>query len=203
MQSIKCVTVGDGAVGKTCLLSAYVNNSFSGDHIPTVFDNYSANVMVDGRIMTLNLWDTAGQEDYDRLRVLCYPSTDVFLVCFSITNPTSMTNVRRKWVPEIRRANPKAQIILCGTKLDLRTDSETLTLLRDRGLVPVTAEDGAALAKELGAFAYIEASAVTQEGMKQVFDTAVRCKLNESNNSMPRKRNKPFLACLPVLSMLF
>jgi len=117
MQNIKCVTVGDGAVGKTCLLMSYSNNTFDGAYIPTVFDNYSANVMVDGKICSLGLWDTAGQEDYDRLRPLSYPGTDAFLLCFSLVDPISRDNVRHKWAPEIRKFVPAAKIVCVDASL--------------------------------------------------------------------------------------
>lgn len=59
-------------------------------------------VTVDGRVISLNLWDTAGQEEYDRLRTLSYPQTNVFIICFSISSPASYENVKHKWHPEVR-----------------------------------------------------------------------------------------------------
>ncbi|XP_063603195.1 ras-related C3 botulinum toxin substrate 1-like [Penaeus indicus] len=173
-RPIKCVVVGDGTVGKTCMLISYTTDSFPKEYVPTVFDNYSAPMVVDGIPVSLGLWDTAGQEDYDRLRPLSYPQTDVFLICFSVVSPSSFENVTSKWYPEIKHHCPDAPIILVGTKIDLREDKETLAMLGQAGQSPVKRESGQKLANKIRSVKYMECSALTQRGLKQVFDEAVR-----------------------------
>jgi len=176
-RPIKCVVVGDGTVGKTCMLISYTTDSFPGEYVPTVFDNYSAPMVCDGVPVSLGLWDTAGQEDYDRLRPLSYPQTDVFLICFSVVSPSSFENVTSKWCPEIKHHCADAPILLIGTKIDLREDKETLQILAENGQAPIKREQGQKLANKIRAVKYLECSALTQRGLKQVFDEAVRAVL--------------------------
>ena len=119
---------------------------------------------------TLGLFDTAGQEDYDRLRPLSYPQTDVFLVCFSVTSPASFENVREKWFPEVHHHCPGVPCLIVGTQTDLRDDPSVREKLGKQKMSPVRKEDGERMAKELGAVKYVECSALTQYKLKDVFD---------------------------------
>lgn len=177
-SSIKCVVVGDGAIGKTCLLISYTTNRFPSEYVPTVFDNYAVTIMIGGRPYTLELFDTAGQEDYDRLRPLSYPQTDIFLICFSVMNPSSFENVRRKWIPEIRHHCPGISFLLVGTQSDLRGNQEAQSKLSKLKMKPVSVETAEKLARDIGAVKYVECSALTQKGLKNVFDEAIIAALN-------------------------
>ncbi|KAE8677458.1 Rac-like GTP-binding protein 7 [Hibiscus syriacus] len=183
---IKCVTVGDGAVGKTCLLISYTSNTFPTDYVPTVFDNFSANVMVDGQTVNLGLWDTAGQEDYNRLRPLSYRGADVFLLAFSLISRPSYENVSKKWVPELRHYAPAAPIVLVGTKLDLRDDRQFH--LDYPAACTISTEQGLELKKQIGAVAYIECSSKTQQNVKAVFDAAIKVVLQPAKQRKQKKR---------------
>jgi len=179
MQNIKLVTVGDGTVGKTSLLMSYTENRFPIDYVPTVFDNYTTGVEVDGRLISFALWDTAGQEEYAKLRALSYPDTDVFLVCFALNSLSSFDNVRTKWAPELTHYCPTAKKILVGTKLDLRKDNPSSFASsgeekKERTDGMISTEMGRSLAEEIEAAHYFECSALTQQGMAAVFDGAIR-----------------------------
>ncbi|VDO83055.1 unnamed protein product [Heligmosomoides polygyrus] len=102
-KSLKLVVVGDSYVGKTTLLFAYTEKQFRSVYSTTVFDNWSISVEIEHRNYTVNLFDTAGQEDYVHMRCLSYPNTDVFLLCFSLVDPKSLVSyLLRCFFPTIK-----------------------------------------------------------------------------------------------------
>ncbi|KAJ6938335.1 rac-like GTP-binding protein ARAC5 [Populus alba x Populus x berolinensis] len=169
---IKCVTVGDGAVGKTCMLISYTSNTFPTDYVPTVFDNFSANVVVDGNTVNLGLWDTA----------------DVFILAFSLISKASYENVAKKWIPELRHYAPGVPIILVGTKLDLREDKQFF--VDHPGAVPINTAQGEELKKLIGAPFYIECSSKTQQNVKAVFDAAIKVVLQPPKQKKKKRGQK-------------
>ena len=172
---------------KTCLLISYTTNNFPEDYVPTVFDNYAVTVMIGEEPYTLGLFDTAGQEDYDRLRPLSYPQTDVFLVCFSVVNPSSFENIKEKWIPEIRHHCPTVPCLIVGTQIDLRDNAAERDKLSKRKQKPIEFEQGEKLAKEMNAVKYVECSARNSEGLKNVFDEAIIAALEPPATKKQRK----------------
>ncbi|XP_046341830.1 cell division control protein 42 homolog isoform X1 [Haliotis rufescens] len=202
LQCVKCVLVGDGAIGKTSLVVSYTTNGYPTEYVPTAYDNYTVVVTVDKKPIRLNLCDTAGQaesiDDFDSLRPLCYPNTDVFLLCFSVVSPTSFHNIMEKWVPEVRKHCPKAPVILVGTQCDLRNDVKVLIELARYKEQPVPESDAIRLAEEIGALQYMECSALTQKNLKEVFDSAILSALkitgvvSRKHSTRKSKRNKNY-----------
>ncbi|KAM6493708.1 P-loop containing nucleoside triphosphate hydrolase protein [Amanita muscaria] len=172
----KLVIVGD-CIGKTPLLIVFAKGTFPEVWFPTIFENYVADVEVDGKHVELALWDTSGMEDYDRLRPLSYPDSHVILICFAIDLPYSLDDVQEKWISEVKHFCPNVPILLVGCRKDLRRNHRVIEDLRKYNQRPVTPEEGMAVAQKIGAKHYLECSAKTGEGVREVFQFATRCSL--------------------------
>mmetsp|Transcript_20622 Transcript_20622/g.28955 ORF Transcript_20622/g.28955 Transcript_20622/m.28955 type:complete len:253 (+) Transcript_20622:189-947(+) len=173
-RAIKVALVGDGTVGKTCLLMSYICQAFTQDYIPTMFDNFSAIEKFDDELVNVILWDTAGQEDYETIRVTtCFPNTHVFILCFSVVHPDSFHNIKQKWLEELKRACPDTPYILVGTKTDLREDTEQIKKLAEKGKEPISQKMGTKRAKEIKARCYVECNARDLNSVNEVFQKAI------------------------------
>ena len=176
----KMVIIGDDTCGKTSLYTVFAKNKDFEDikkYVPQVFEGYVADMEVDGKQLELALWDTVGREEYDRVRPLSYPDTDVILMCFSINSPDSLKNIPKKWTPEVKQFCPNVPIILVGNKKDLRNDPNTIKELGKIKQEPVKLDEGSTMAEQIHAFAYHECSAKSKEEVREVFNTAARASL--------------------------
>uniref|UniRef100_A0A8D8K8C2 Cdc42 homolog n=1 Tax=Culex pipiens TaxID=7175 RepID=A0A8D8K8C2_CULPI len=183
MPKVKCVVLGDGFVGKTCMLMSYTVNQFPVTRCkPATLHSYQVPFTIGDDPWTLQLISIVGQHDFDRLRLLTYPETDVFLVCFSVVNPDSFQNVRKLWVPELRQHCPGTPFLLVGTQIDRRQEIGVLKRLTRLRLKPVTRRQGVGMAREVRSLGYVECSALTQRGLQDVFDRAILAALDISGD---------------------
>ncbi|KAK8044469.1 GTP-binding protein rho2 [Apiospora rasikravindrae] len=214
----KLVIIGDGACGKTSLLSVFTLGYFPTHYVspvlhtdrrptqsseqppratPAPSSGSSDNCRVDGKSVQLALWDTAGQEDYERLRPLAYSKAHVILIGFSVDSPDSLDNVKHKvryvpmvepclqtsnqasslWIEEATERCPDVPIILVGLKKDLRDDPVAIEEMRKKSLKFVAERQGEAVAQEVGARKYLECSSLSGEGVDDVFEAATRAAL--------------------------
>ncbi|KIM27333.1 hypothetical protein M408DRAFT_330060 [Serendipita vermifera MAFF 305830] len=165
----RMVIVGDTSVGKTCLLTVIARGVFP-TYTACIYGGHVEEIVVDGNMVHLGFWDTAGGEEHDRLRPLNYPDSSVVLLCFAIDDHTSLLNITRRWYPEIMafRSVPKVPILLVGCKADLRDNvrERAAAVHSPRGLI--TTEEGHATAKAIGAVKYMECSALLGQGTREV-----------------------------------
>ncbi|CAG8525777.1 1424_t:CDS:2 [Funneliformis caledonium] len=198
----KLVIVGDGACGKTSLLSVFKLGHFPREYVstrskptfysphsqtyktlrrkqllvPTVFENLVTDIKIDGKPVQLALWDTAGQEEYEVSNNLMTFS-HVILIAFAVDIPDSFENVAAKWIDEVQSLCPNVPVILVGLKKDLRDDATAITEMRKKRISFVDPKQGEDLAQQIGARRYLECSALTGENVDNVFEAASRAAL--------------------------
>ncbi|CAG9859405.1 unnamed protein product [Phyllotreta striolata] len=185
-HAIRITVVGDGDTGKTCMLIVYKDKKFDNRYVPTVFDVYSMNIPINGVEYKVILSDTAGQEDFDKLRRLAYKDVDVFIVTYAVNERTSYENVFLKWAPELKKFAPKAKIIVAGTKQDLRTNSRA----------HVSHEEGEALAKDVNAHGFIENSSKNMSFIDETFQMAISVVVYNQNFLKAKRRSHNLCICL-------
>ncbi|CAL9702982.1 unnamed protein product [Knipowitschia caucasica] len=202
----KLVLVGEVQCGKTAMLQVLAKDCYPETYVPTVFENYTACLELEEQRVELSLWDTSGSPYYDNVRPLCYSDSDAVLLCFDISRPDTVDGSLKKWKNEILDFCPSTRILLIGCKTDLRTDVCTLMELSNQKQTPLTYEQGAAMAKQLGAEAYLECSAFTSEkSIHSVFRTAALACINKLQavpKPSPTRRLSKRLLHLPSKSDL-
>ncbi|XP_034044686.1 rho-related GTP-binding protein RhoH [Thalassophryne amazonica] len=179
-MSVKCVLVGDSAVGKTALLVRFTSETFPDTYKPTVFDNTGVEVYMDGVQISLGLWDTAGNDNFRLIRPRSYQQADVVLICYSVANPNSLASIRHKWICEVREHLPKVPVLVVATQTDLRE-------MGAHRAGCITATEGKQVAHEIHAKGYLECSSLGNRGVQQVFEYAVRMAVNQAKKQARRR----------------
>uniref|UniRef100_A0A3Q3IUT0 Rho-related GTP-binding protein RhoH n=1 Tax=Monopterus albus TaxID=43700 RepID=A0A3Q3IUT0_MONAL len=178
-MSVKCVLVGDTAVGKTSLLVRFTSETFPETYKPTVFDNTGVEVYMDGVQINLGLWDTAGNDNFRQIRPRSYQQADIVLICYSVANPNSLANIQHKWIAEVRQNLPRVPVLVVATQTDLR---EVGTYRSNC----IAAVEGKRVAHEIRAKGYLECSSLNNRGVQQVFEYAVRTAVNQARKQARR-----------------
>ncbi|KAK3593171.1 hypothetical protein CHS0354_039656 [Potamilus streckersoni] len=174
---ITCTLVGDGMVGKTSLALTFMKEKLSEKYVSTVFDNFATGTQsITGDRFTINMFDTAGQQDYEGLRVFTYKESEVIVICYCVVDRESFCSVQDHWILEVQkhlgRANKKP-VILVATQVDLRNTND------DNMVTTVSTSEGERLAKYIGAEKFIECSAITKEGVSEVFQNVITCAVKQ------------------------
>ncbi|XP_077286617.1 ras-like GTP-binding protein Rho1 [Arctopsyche grandis] len=183
-MEVKVVIVGDTQCGKTALVQRFISDNFNEAYTPTGFEKYSTTYNVSDYKITFSAWDTSGTQAYDTVRPLAYQDAGVFLLCFTVSDPTSLQNAVTKWYKEIKTHCPGPPVILCACRIDLRNDPDIIGYLAKHHQIPVNSEQAIAVSRQLGATTYVETSAKTSsKGVKDAFEVAALAALGKLNKN--------------------
>lgn len=183
----KIVLLGDGACGKTSLLNVFTRGYFPQVYEPTVFENYVHDIYVDNTHIELSLWDTAGQEEFDRLRSLSYSDTHTIMLCFSVDSRDSLENVESKWVGEIADNCQGVKLVLVALKCDLRETAGDEEEGPEKNVNFIQYPEGLAVAERIRALRYLECSAKMNRGVNEAFTEAARVALSSNAKGASEK----------------
>ena len=184
LKWLKTVAVGYGNVGKTSMYIRFHTGIFPEMYIPTVFENNISEGEIDGKSYCLQLWDTGGGEDYDRLRPLSYPNTDVFLLLFAVDDSRiRFKEIYTYWWVELQRWCPDVPIILVGSKIDKRIHGHN-------GVTTITTAEGEAMAGQICAANYMEISSLENQGVRELFEEVVKIAYNYNCTTAKKKKRK-------------
>ncbi|KAH7120495.1 ras family-domain-containing protein [Dactylonectria macrodidyma] len=182
VATIKAVVVGDSNTAKNTTLISYTTGKFPTEYMPTVFGSHAVAVLIGEDPYLLELHDTTGEEDYERLRPLGYVETDVFLVFARVGSPQSYDSIEEKWVPEIQHHRPRTPFIMVG----INCPNEGRDLPRSEiTRVSDYKALGEAMARRVGAVKYLECDILSQLQLKDVFNEAIVAALEP-----PRQKRK-------------
>ncbi|KAH8825689.1 rho-related GTP-binding protein RhoG-like protein [Flagelloscypha sp. PMI_526] len=191
-DTIKAIFVGDTGIGKVCLLLQMAGCGFPREYLPPVayVDHYHIPAVEPGITIICNR--APAYEDDNRLRHLNYSAgIHVFVLCFSVVNPNSYDRIVDQWEPEVRQhaSTSNYKILLVGTQSDLAMDEEYVEELRHSHVAPVNRNQGVALANAIGAFGYVETSALNYQGVEEV-KKHIELAFRHESHSSKRKQSK-------------
>lgn len=126
------ILVGNTGVGKTCLIESYLKKHFNENTSTTLTPTYSTQQIAksDGSKVTVQIWDTAGQEKYQALSQLFFRNSDIAMFCFIAGDKESMIALH-EWISMVRNESPSCKLVFVGTKSDLIDEKEFENVIRD------------------------------------------------------------------------
>ena len=179
MEAYKIVLIGESGVGKTSIISRYINNSFDLQVLTSSSAQFISKIiyLTDEISLKFDIWDTAGQEKFRSLAKIFYKDAKVIILVYDITNKASFDNLKNYWFNEIEE-NSISDVILAivGNKDDLYENEQ------------VSIDEGKKLAKEKNAI-FKRTSALTDRNIESLFNDIAK-KLLDSNYDYLAEDNK-------------